>query len=63
MTALKKFIDKVGVLDYSNNRDFVMSSREAKQLRDEIIKLLVEKVEVLSNKENKLEVEMNGGRW
>lgn len=63
MIALKKFIDRVGVLDSSNNRDFIMSSREAKQLRDEIVKLLVEKVENLTNKEEKIEVEVTGGRW
>ena len=62
MIALKNFIDRVGVLDTNIKRDFVMTNREAKQLRDEIIKLLIDKVENKSVPE-KVEVNVSGGRW
>lgn len=62
MIALKNFIDRVGVLDTNIKRDFVMTNREARQLRDEIVKLLIEKVEK-NNVQEKLEVKVMGGRW
>lgn len=63
MIALKNFIDRVGVLDTNNKRDFVMSNREAKQMRDEIIKLLIDKVEKNQITQEKIEVKVMGGRW
>lgn len=63
MIALKNFIDRVGVLDTNVKRDFVMTNREAKQLRDDIVKLLIEKVEKQPTSQEKVEVKILGGRW
>lgn len=44
MIYIKKFIDRVSLLDSRPGKDLVMPAQEAKMLRDEIAKLLSDKV-------------------
>ena len=41
---IKKFIDRVALLDSRPGKDLVMPANEAKMLRDEIAKILSDKV-------------------
>jgi hypothetical protein len=60
MSYIKKFIDKIATLDSRQAREVILPMSEAKQLRDEISKLLVDQVNQTS--EEKIEVVMNGGK-
>lgn len=65
MVIIKEFIDKVSHMDSRSKRDLILSSHEARMLRDEIVKLMAEnlekgrqvKVELSSN------LEISGGKW
>lgn len=61
MSNIKKFIDKIATLDSRQAREVILPMSEAKQLRDEISKLLIDQVNQTS--EQKIEVVMNGGKW
>lgn len=61
MSNIKKFIDKIATLDSRQAREVILPMSEAKQLRDEIAKLLVDQVN--QNSEQKIEVVMTGGKW
>ena len=64
MVNIKRFIDRVSIMDSNSNRDFVMPAAEARALRDEIAKLLADKVESRSNQQEEvIRVEVNGGTW
>jgi hypothetical protein len=68
MTLIKQFIDRVSAMEkranFGNNRDFVMPKEEAIMLRDEIAKLLIDALEQKSNqRDDSLEIHLNGGRW
>ena len=66
MIHIKRFVDKVTLIEGKQGRDVVIPISEARGLRDELIKLLVDNYELLQNT-NKVEpvfqVEMNGGRF
>jgi hypothetical protein len=59
MDILKRFIDRVSLMDSRNSRDLVLSADEARKLRDEIAKLLVDRA---SNTVVE-EVTVRGGRF
>lgn len=61
MVNIKRFIDRVAILDSKPGRDLVMPVAEARALRDEIAKLLVDKVD--TQKQEVVEVQLNGGKW
>lgn len=64
MVNIKKFIDRVSVMDNSGNKDFVMSRTEARALRDEIVKIMLDKLDAKpDNKSDIIEVQISGGRW
>lgn len=44
MNHIKKFIDQVSFLESRPGKDLVMPANEARMLRDEICKLLVDRV-------------------
>ena len=48
MIHIKKFIDTVSYLESRQGKDLVMSANDARMLRDEIAKLLADKVTVMS---------------
>lgn len=66
MIHIKSFIDKVSFLESKMNKDLVMPMTDARMLRDEISKLLVDLNEAKSKKDNKeevIKVEITGGKF
>jgi len=66
MIHIKRFIDKVSIMEAKQGKDVVIPIGEARGLRDELSKLLVDNYELLQNKvavEPVFQVEMNGGRF
>jgi hypothetical protein len=61
MSQIKKFIDKVAHSEGRQAREVMMPISDAKELRDEIMKLLVDKQQTKS--EEVISVVMNGGKW
>lgn len=47
MIYIKKFIDRVSALDNRPGKDLIMPAQEAKMLRDEIAKLMSDKIETM----------------
>lgn len=63
MIHIKKFIDRVGAIDNTSNRDFIMPLSDARYLRDEIAKLLADKVIEKKSTTDVIEIQVNGGRF
>jgi hypothetical protein len=65
MINIKKFIDKIASMEGKQGRDVVLPITEARALRDEITKLLLDQRESTpSQKENEpIQLEVKGGRW
>jgi len=66
MIHIKRFVDKVNLIEGKQGRDVVIPIGEARGLRDELTKLLADNYELLQNKttiEPIFQVEMNGGRF
>jgi hypothetical protein len=64
MLHIKKFLDKMTYLESKNNKDVVLNMNDARGLRDDIAKLLVD-LNVLNskdkNKEETIKIEIKGG--
>ena len=66
MIHIKRFVDKITLIEGKQGRDVVIPIGEARGLRDELTKLLADNYELLQNKtsvEPIFQVEMNGGRF
>ena len=66
MLHIKRFIDKVSIMENKQGKDVVIPIGEARGLRDELSKLIVDNYELLQTKstvEPILQVEINGGRF
>ena len=68
MIHIKKFIDKVASQEGRQGRDVVMTIADARALRDEISKLIIDKYEEKSKATatedvGVLQVELKGGKW
>ena len=66
MIHIKRFVDKITLIEGKQGKDVVIPISEARGLRDELTKLLVDNYELLQNKvvaEPVLQVELNGGRF
>ena len=66
MIHIKRFIDKVSIMETKQGKDVVIPISEARGLRDELSKLLTDNYELLQNKvtiEPVFQVEVNGGRF
>lgn len=66
MIHIKRFVDKVSLIETKQGKDVVIPISEARGLRDEISKLLADNYEFLQNKtvvEPVFQVEINGGRF
>lgn len=66
MLHIKRFIDKVSVMESRQGKDVVIPISEARILRDELSKLIIDNYELLQNKvvaEPVVQVELNGGRF
>ena len=66
MIHVKRFIDKVSIMESKQGKDVVIPISEARGLRDELSKLIVDNYELLQTKiavEPVIQVEINGGRF
>lgn len=64
MVNIKRFIDRVGAMDAKPGRDLVIPSIEARLLRDEIVKLMADRLEERSQKSTDVvQVEVIGGKF
>jgi hypothetical protein len=65
MIHIKRFIDKISSMEGKQGRDVVLPISEARALRDEITKLIIDNNnEVVKKPDDEvIRVEMRGGRW
>jgi hypothetical protein len=62
MNQIKKFIDKITVIEGRQAREVVLTLNDAKELRDEIMKILLDNREYNKEPET-IKVVMQGGKW
>ena len=63
MSQIKKFIDKITYAEARQSKDIIMSVLDAKELRDEVMKILVDKQSTETHQEETIEVVMKGSKW
>jgi len=66
MIHIKRFIDRVANIETRQGKDVVIPLSEARGLRDELAKLLVDHYEVTEGKKNTsevIQVELVGGKF
>jgi hypothetical protein len=65
MIHIKQFIDKIASMESRQNRDVVMSLTDARALRDEITKLIIDKQNSIKSNapEEVINVQMKGNKW
>ena len=63
MSHIKKFIDKVANDEGRQTREVLLPISDAKELRDEVMKLLLDQREKGNNSNEPITVVMNGGKW
>ena len=67
MIYIKRFIDKVSLLESKQNKDFIMPIIEARGLRDELAKMLAEYYEKNTDKqpveEPVIQIELKAGSF
>ena len=65
MIQIKRFIDKIASIEARQGKDVVLPIADARALRDEITKLVIEQKESATTTKNDetIEVVMRGGKW
>lgn len=66
MIHIKKFIDKVSIIESKQGKDVVIPMVEARGLRDEVSKLLSDLYDYNTNKQEQeeiIEVQVKGGNF
>jgi len=64
MIYIKRFIDKVSLMDSKQNKDLVLPMTEARGLRDELSKILADHFQKKSNQtEPVVQMEIKGGSF
>jgi len=67
MINIKRFIDRVSMLESKQSKDFVMPMIEARALRDELAKILVDQYQLNTEKKNQeepvIKLEIKGGSF
>lgn len=67
MINIKRFIDKVSVVESKQGKDFVMPIAEARGLRDELAKILADQYTLNTEKtvpeEPIIQIELKGGTF
>lgn len=64
MNPIKKFIDKIATLEGRGSREVILPMIDAKELRDEISKLLIDQRTTQSPKTDEVfTIEMRGGSF
>lgn len=61
MNQIKKLIDKISLMEGRQSREVVLPLNDARELRDEILKILLDKQN--SNSSESVEVVMQGSKW
>jgi hypothetical protein len=62
MSYIKKFVDKISIMEGRQAREVVLPISDAKELRDEILKILLDQRGQNTQPET-IEVVMNGSKW
>ena len=62
MIQIKRFIDKIATMEGRQGRDVVIPIADARALRDEITKLVLDQTKAVTPNET-IEVVMKGNRW
>lgn len=60
MSIIKKFIEKVSSAEGRQSRELILPLSEAKELRDEIMKILVDQ---RNQKDDVIDIVVKGGKW
>jgi hypothetical protein len=63
MSQIKKFIDKIAYLEVRQSRELIMPLADAKELRDELLKILLDQRDNKSNDAEVIEVVMRGNKF
>lgn len=65
MINIKRFIDKIASMEGKQGRDVVLPISDARALRDEITKLLLDQREIKPHQSTNeiIQVEMKGEKW
>jgi hypothetical protein len=64
MIYIKRFIDKVSLMESRQNKDLVMPMIDARGLRDELAKILVDQYDIRKEqKDAVIQVEVKGGSF
>lgn len=64
MIFIKRFLDKLTTFEGKNNKDIVLTMQDARGLRDDITKLLLDKTEQEKQKnEEVIKININGGSF
>lgn len=61
MSSIKKFIDKIAMSEARQVREVLIPLNDAKELRDEIMKLLIDKAD--NRNQEPIEIIVKGGKW
>jgi hypothetical protein len=62
MVNIKRFIDRVSSMDQNPGKNLVLPIDEARQLRDEIVKLLADKLnDRINAPQDVIQIEVTGG--
>lgn len=64
MVNIKRFIERVSAMENKSSRDLLIPIQEARLLRDEIAKLLADKLEERINaRPETIDIQVSGGKW
>lgn len=65
MIFIKRFIDKISTYEGKNTKDIVLPLTEARGLRDEVTKLLLELNDLKNKKisDDVIKININGGKF
>jgi hypothetical protein len=62
MSNIKKFIDKIATMEGRSAKEIILTMNDAKLLRDEITKLLLDHHDMPQNSDT-IEVVVRGNKW
>jgi hypothetical protein len=64
MVNIKRYLDRVSAMDSNPGKNVVIPIQEARALRDEIVKLMADKLsEKLNMPQETIEVQLGGGKF
>ena len=63
MIHIKKFIDKVSIVESKQNKDLIMTITDARGRRDELAKILADLYSVPKTEDPVIKVEFKGGTF